>query len=45
MLVFPEFPTPDHALTKPARAKILLILNILSILYYTITTTTTIMIG
>ena len=37
MLVVPEFPTPDHALTKPATAlhhkKILLILNILLILY------------
>jgi len=34
MLVVPKFPTPDYALTKPASAKILLILNILLILYY-----------
>jgi len=37
MFVVPEFPTPDHALTKLASTlhnkKILLILNILLILY------------
>jgi len=37
IFVFPEFPTPDHALTKPASVKILLILNILLILYYWLT--------
>ena len=40
ILVFPKFAMPDHALTKPASTihnkKILLILNILLIQYYSV---------
>ncbi|CAD7854151.1 MAG: hypothetical protein [Olavius algarvensis Gamma 1 endosymbiont] len=34
ILVVAEYPTPDHALTKPASVKILFILKILLILYH-----------